>query len=39
MSRAEIVERITSMLEKIASTERLARIYRFVRYIYIYRED
>lgn len=39
MSRTETIKRIVDMLEKIASTEHLDRIYRFVKYIYIHRED
>ena len=38
MSRDEIIKKITDMLEKIASTDNLTRIYRFVKYIYIHRE-
>lgn len=38
MSQEEIINKITDILEKIVSTENLARIYRFVKYIYIYRE-
>lgn len=38
MSRMEIINRITATLERIASTENLRRIYRFVKYIYIHRE-
>ncbi len=38
MNRTEIIDRITAMLEKIASTDHLNRIYRFVKYIYIHRE-
>lgn len=32
-------QRITEMLEKIASESNLNRIYRFVKYIYIYRTE
>lgn len=31
-------QRITEMLEKIASESNLNRIYRFVKYIYLHRE-
>ena len=33
MSKAETISRIVAMLEKIASTDNLNRIYRFVKYI------
>ena len=38
MSRDEIIKKITDILDRIVSTENLGRIYRFVKYIYIYRE-
>ena len=37
MNRDEIIAKTVELLEKIASVDCLNRIYRFVKYVYIYR--
>lgn len=38
MNEMDTRQRIASMLEKISGETNLNRIYRFIKYIYIYRE-